>query len=120
MDLVVFIEHEEAMLLMAFRDKYEVQEVELKEYGAKTIQMRFGRLNLICISDPILYSAWRLATSTAVTEAKEHGPLDRELAVCLFNSVRRSCGCYDARPTVGDARAELEGIEMHRDEEVGF
>jgi hypothetical protein len=61
---------------------------------ALTASLRFGRLNLICVTDPIAYGVW--AKGTAQLEARLE-PVGRDEATALFRSLRALHGLADAK-----------------------
>ncbi len=77
-DLVVFLTPDDLESLAELADAEGSQMVSC--YGAENLSIRFGRLNLICVTSEPDYEVWREGTET-LHAAK---PVSREIAKAMF------------------------------------
>lgn len=108
-DLVVFVSDADMRLLEKFADSGSTlaKGRPPSAEGEQGIQasLRFGRLNLLCVTDPIAYEVWRRGTVLLERE----GEVTRDLAVRLFSMLREWAGLKENQPTVSDARNSMRG-----------
>ncbi len=97
-DLVVLVTPADINLLRFFADnmvtKHERKESDAGP-GGISASLRFGKLNLLCVTDPIQYEVWRRGTRML----KDKGvPISRELAVAMFEALREHYGLNHVEP----------------------
>lgn len=105
-DLVILVGHADLEDLEKLGDKQ--YEVDRRPVGGRTdsdpgtpgseqhrtASVRFGRLNLICATDPIAYGVWLKGTR----ELERRGDkVTREYAVAFFRELRAEHGIADKR-----------------------
>lgn len=107
-DLVILVGHADLEDLEKLGDKQ--YEVDRRPVGGRTdsdpgtpgseqhrtASVRFGRLNLICTTDPIAYGVW--LKGTRELERRE-GDTSRDEAVAFFRALRAKHGISDTKPT---------------------
>jgi hypothetical protein len=59
-------------------------DVHSDQYGMGSSCLRFGKLNLICVTDPEDYKLWKDGTE----ELKRMAPVTRDQAIKLFRQMR--------------------------------
>lgn len=90
-DLVVFVGDERSMTVL--ESLQERPAVEGNASGGAPVQgqsasLRFGRLNVIAVTDPAKYRAWLVGTRQLVDEYRRTGvAVERARAVALFKSL---------------------------------
>jgi hypothetical protein len=98
-DMIVFVSKADLEILAALADPELPEDrsapVYFKEnnprafragdYDPMSQPLRFGRLNLICVTDPAQYDAWRAGTERLSREQ----PVTREAAVALLSKLRK-------------------------------
>lgn len=83
--------------------------------GGDSASLRFGRLNLLAVTDPVAYAVWQKGTRLLKRES-ERKPVDRDLAVKFFDMLRHT-HLYSEQPTVQDARDRLKSDGGSDDDE---
>lgn len=120
-DLVVFVTKSELEILKKMCDSDDRDRIKGKDSdagpqfrGGPAASLRFGKLNLLAVTDPIAYAVWLEGTE----ELKKHSPVPRDAAIIFFDRMRRAAGLYSERPIVKDAMkaAEKDGEEYEYDE----
>lgn len=99
-DLVVLVTPAEVSLLLAAAGQQPD-----KGSGGRAVNasIRFGALNLLCVTDPVEYEMWCRGTR----ELKRAAPVSRTLAVKMFTLLEKHCGIGKEYPTVSIARESL-------------
>lgn len=62
--------------------------------------LRFGKLNLLCVTDPVAYHVWERGTR----ELRDNAPVTRDVAVAMFQLLQKHCGVNEDYPDCQDAR----------------
>lgn len=103
-DLVLFIDDEDAAILQRMADDCHVNEAEDYGHPGEIAHLRFGKLNLVCIYDESEFFAWMRATRELIArkpvtreEAKQHIAKTVESVKELFDG--RGSGIVPALPT---------------------
>lgn len=115
-DLVVFLTPRELEELRQVADSSDEDRIDKKDsdggpqfMNGPAASLRFGKLNLICVTDPLAYAVWLNGTKILTREAeKSSGPVLRPVAIAFFEALRRSAGLFDHRPTVQEIREEQD------------
>lgn len=77
LDLVLLVDADDQVLLQRHSDEGEVGPV------------RYGRLNLIPVTNPKKFEAWRVGTEKLMAEATATGePISRDYAVSVLTALR--------------------------------
>jgi predicted nucleotidyltransferase len=85
-DLVVLTSEGTIRELKALADNGA--DVDLKiDYGRHNVPLRFGPLNLICVTDPRDYEVWREGTQRLILRSVDR-PVTRDEAVACFRELR--------------------------------
>jgi predicted nucleotidyltransferase len=100
-DLVVMVSPDDMRRLRSQADITEDDEGEYPEDGHTGV-LRFGKLNLLCVTQPDDYEAWREGTAELIARR----PVTREEAVEVFTRKREAV--QEARDAKFDAAIEAE------------
>jgi hypothetical protein len=89
-DLIVFVSKADLEILAALADPETLEDrsapaFQASDYDPMSKPLRFGKLNLICVTDPAQYDAWRAGTERLSREQ----PVTREAAVALLSKLRK-------------------------------
>lgn len=89
-DLVVLVTKQEIKLLRKLADEDNSTDYENPDYGVGglTASLRFGKLNLLCCTDPAQVDVWRRGTDAL----KLVRPVTRDQAVATFQQLQRDAG----------------------------
>lgn len=114
-DLVVLVtpEHLEVLAKMADSDDEDRKKNQDSDSGpqwegGKSKSLRFGRMNLLCLTDPIAYAVWLKGTEVMVEAYNKTGAVDRDQAIKFFDKMRHSAGLYSRRPRLNDKEEDFE------------
>lgn len=92
-DLVVFVCDDDLKKLCKYADKTIEEKANGGDYGGVVLScpVRFGKLNLLMVSDPVLYDeVWRKGTRRLKKRAEKRGvPITRQEAIEMFQSLRK-------------------------------
>lgn len=114
-DLVVLLSPADIEKLRALADPGSDAKPGNSDGGPQTIDglsasLKFGRLNLICVADPLAFEVWRRGTRSLLIESERtSAPVPRELAVAFFDMLRDWAGLHEPVPSVADARNKMKG-----------
>jgi hypothetical protein len=86
-DLVVLVSHDTLDALAALADNQE-SVAEKREYSGGGLSLRFGKLNLICVTDPLHFKVWLQGTK----ELEFRKPVTRDQAVEHLRALRTKFG----------------------------
>lgn len=76
-----------------------------QQFGGESASLRFGKLNLLCLTDLVAYGVWYNGTRILAREAERTRlPIERDVAIQFFDSLRRATGLWSERPTIDEAR----------------
>lgn len=116
-DLVVLVSFKDLELLRSLADSDDAEKLADSDAGPTahgprgSASLRFGKLNLIAVTDPVAFAVWHEGTKK-LARAAEQGdrPLEitRDLAIKFFEVLRRGRGLYDHQPTVDDVARDLK------------
>jgi hypothetical protein len=89
-DLVALTSEDDATALSNEADK--ICSSGMGAYQDSDIALRFGRLNLICLTDLKHFQIWKAENELMIADANRLGPLTREQAVVRLRTARRQAG----------------------------
>lgn len=115
-DLVVYVTPNELNLLKKFADSDDREKPKKgdsdsgPQFGPELSgSLRFGKLNLLCVTDPLAYAVWLNGTKMLTHEVERSSRcVERDVAITLFESLRRAAGLFSHRPSVEEARDQVE------------
>lgn len=81
-DLVVMVNSYTHDLLARFADQSNEKDPDYDRFGSRSL--RYGKLNLICIFNPVEYEVWRKGTKALQRQA----PVSRAYACRFFDKLR--------------------------------
>lgn len=82
LDLVVLVDSDDLARLRELADKTDTVEQEPDDKSYPSDSLRFGKLNLICISSHAVFEAWRKATDSLALRR----PVTRDEAVACIKA----------------------------------
>jgi hypothetical protein len=112
-DLVVLVTPADLEKLRGLADSDDHEKLkESSDAGpqgfAGSASLRFGRMNLLCVTDPVAFAVWARGTHLLRREADDGRRVTRELAIRFFEDLRRHHGLWEHEPTVREARDKLK------------
>ena len=103
-DLVVFLSRDDLAVLRQFDEGPDPRhttntgsEPDKPFEDGVGAPLRFGKLNLLCITDPKAYACWLNGTATL----KKMAPVSRDFAVEFFRKLREEAGLTGTKKQVG-------------------
>lgn len=112
-DLVILISPRDIEKLRSLAEKHDGNHKD-SDGGPQTINetsasLRFGRLNLICVSDPLAFEVWRRGTKALCLNLEQTGrAISRDIAVEHFDKLRDWAGLKTPEPKVMEAVFESQ------------
>lgn len=100
-DLVVFVTEEEFNLLDKMADSPSPEDLEKEQHytvwgGGRSL--RFGQMNLLCVTNEKHYEVWRRGTVRLKKRARDKGAVDRVAAITAFGKMRMEEGLTSIMP----------------------
>jgi hypothetical protein len=95
LDLVLLVTHRERELLIKMADDVCTNSYEVGE--ERSYSLRFGKLNVIAVTDPVAFAVFQKATK----KLKGEGAVDRDRAVEVMKLMRAEHGLGET-PAVND------------------
>lgn len=89
-DLVAFMSPSEIKGVFDLADKHD--NIEEYEGGGLHYSLVFGRLNLLCITDPVQYDLWKRGTEELKAIRDKEGPVSRNFAVKFMDNLWAAAG----------------------------
>jgi predicted nucleotidyltransferase len=128
-DLVILVTQADLELLRSMCDSDDKdREKDVPSDGGPTVHgpagsasLRFGRMNLIVVSDPVAFEIWREGTRALKRLRDDGQELDRDAVIQYFGALRRARGLYDRTPRPADFKPQVRGKSRWDDgEDIPF
>lgn len=110
-DLVVLVRRADLEVLRLLCDDDDASKKKDSDAGPTaegpvgSASLRFGRLNLICLTDPVAYEVWAEGTKKLLQDVEQtEQPVARDVAIAFFDQLRRHRGLFERAPSVQDAK----------------
>ncbi len=116
-DLVVLVTLKDLEMLRSMADGDDGDKLKDSDAGPTadgprgSASLRFGKLNLIAVTDPVAFAVWQEGTKKLVrasTAGDVSVEVTRDLAIAFFDKLRRGRGLYDSMETVSDVARDLK------------
>ena len=112
-DLVVFVTEADLKRLQDFCELsgHEQAELDVEYISAGGTPLRFGELNLLCVTDERKYNVWRKGTVELKRRVKRKGKSQsREHAIEFFRQLRKQAG-FSVGPPAGSRLSKFGSNE---------